>query len=274
MTAVLYLLGAPPMTYALPIPLGFLLSGIGCGIRAYQIDKRILGGVVGEVVQPGRFSGSTIFATAAPYFVCTIGLPLALQSDRVVLAHRVDPAILSDYSYVAQIYAPLWSVVAFAGLALWPYFAASNQGRGTMRKGWLTGLAYLGTAGCLIAAAFLLLTPYVVHWMSAGSSTPKWSLLLAFAALLVVLSLHQTTGIMLLTPRQLRFQAICVVALVITNLPLSWVLAGEMGAAGPVTASAITVAVCQLVPGVIVAKRATSTGSVNSPRLWGEPTDG
>jgi O-antigen/teichoic acid export membrane protein len=274
MTAVLYALGAPPLTYAMPIPLGLLLMSICCGIRARHIDKRILGGVVGEVVQPGRYPGATIFATAAPYFVVMVGLPVALQSDRIILAHRVDPVVLSDYSYVAQVYTPLWSVVSIAGLALWPYFAASNQGRETMRKGWLTGLVYLGAAGCLIAAAFLLLTRYVVHWMSAGSSTPEWSLLLAFAALLVVQSVHLTTGIMLLTPRQLRFQAICVVALVITNLPLSWVLAGEMGAAGPVIASAIAVAVCQLVPGVIVAERATSTGSVNSPRLWREPTDG
>jgi hypothetical protein len=110
--------------------------------------------------------------------------------------------------------------------------------------------------------------------MSAGRSTAEWSLLLAFAALLVVQSLHLTTGIMLLTPRQLRFQAVCVVALVLTNIPLSWMLVPELGAAGPVIASAITVAACQLVPGVIVANRATSTGSATTPRLQEGPTDG
>jgi O-antigen/teichoic acid export membrane protein len=273
-TVVLYVLGAPPLAYALPIPLGFLLATICCGIRAWQIDKSILSGVVREVVRPRRYSGLAISATAAPYFVVMVGLPVALQSDRIILAHRVDPATLSDYSYVAQIYTPLWTVVSAAALALWPYFAANNHGLASVRKGWLTGLAYLGTAGCLIAAAFLLLSRYVVHWMSAGTSTPEWSLLLAFAALLVVQSLHITTGIMLLTPRQLRFQAVCVVALVLTNVPLSWMLVPELGAAGPVIASAITVAACQLVPGVIVANRATSTGSANTPRLREGPTDG
>jgi O-antigen/teichoic acid export membrane protein len=138
----------------------------------------------------------------------------------------------------------------------------------------LTGLAYLSTAGFILATAFLLLSRYVVHWTSAGSSDPEWSLLLAFAVLLVVQSVHITTGIMLLTPRQLRFQAACVVALVLTNLPLSWILAPQLGAAGPVIASAITVAACQLVPCVIVATRATSTGPANTPPLREEPTDG
>ena len=265
-TTVLYVLAAPSLTYALPIPLGFLLAAICCGIRAYRVDKSILSGVIGEVMHPARYSGLAISATAAPFFVIMVGVPLALQSDRIVLAHRVGPAVLSDYSYVAQLYTPLWSVLALASAALWPHFAANNQGRGAIRKDWLTGLAYLGAAGFLIAAAFFLLSRYVVHWMSAGRSTPEWSLLLAFAVLLIVQSLHITTGIMLLKPHQLRFQAVCVVALVLTNLPLSWMLASELGAAGPPTASAITVVACQLVPGVIVANRVTSAGSANMAR--------
>lgn len=263
-TVVLYAVDAPPLAYALPIPLGFLLSAVCSWIRARQTDKAILRGIAREIAQPGRYPGVAIFATAAPFFVVMIGLPLALQSDRLVLAHRVDPASLSDYSYVAQVYTPLWSVVSLAALALWPYFATEDQGRRAIRKGWLTGIAILGSAGLLLAAAFLLLARYVVQWMSAGTSTPGWSLLLAFAGLLVIQSLHVTTGIMLLTPRQLTFQAVCVVALVLTNLPLSWILVPGMGAAGPVVASAITVAACQLVPGIIVANRATSTGSADA----------
>jgi O-antigen/teichoic acid export membrane protein len=273
-TVVLYMLDAPPLTYALPIPLGLLLAAVCCGIRAFRLDNSILGGVVEEVVRPRRYPGLAISATAAPYFVAMVGLPLALQSDQIVLAHRVGPAILSDYTYVAQLYTPLWSIVCLAAGALWPHFAANNQGRGAIRKYWLTGMAYLSAAGFIIAAGFLLLSRYVVHWMSAGRSTPEWSLLLAFAALLVVQSVHITTGIMLIAPRQLRFQAVCVVALVLTNLPLSWMLAPQLGAAGPVIASAITVAACQLVPGLIIANRATSTGSLVRLPLREEPTDG
>ena len=88
-----------------------------------------------------------ISATAAPMFVVMIGLPLALQSDRIVLSPRFDPASLSAYSYVAQLYTPLWSVISVAGLALWPHFAANKLTPAALRKSWSTGLAILSVAG-------------------------------------------------------------------------------------------------------------------------------
>lgn len=258
-TAVLYVIKAPTLAYALPIPIGVLLGYIFSAVRAHRTDRHIMTGLLRKVLRPQRFPGLAISATALPMFAVMIGLPLALQSDRIVLSHRVDAASLSDYSYVVQLYTPLWSVISVAGLALWPHFAANNLTVAAQRKSWLTGLAILGAAGLVSAAGFLLLSPVAIHWMSAGSSHARWSLLFAFAALLVVQAVHLASGIMLISPGQLRFQAVCVLALVVMNLPLSWVLAGKMGAAGPVWASAITVAVCQLIPGFIVAHRTTSS---------------
>lgn len=273
MTGALYLLQAPALAYALPIPVGGLLGYIFSALRARHTDRHIVHGLLRKVFQPRRFPGSAISATAAPMFVVMIGLPVALQSDRIVLSHRVDPASLSDYSYLAQLYTPLWSVISVAGLALWPHFAAENLTLGAQRKSWLTGLAILGAAGVIAATGFLALSPLATRWMSAGTARPGWSLLLAFAALLIVQSVHLTSGIMLISPEKLRFQAVCVVALVVTNLPLSWLLAGTLGPAGPVLASAITVAACQLVPGIIVARRATSApAAVNE--LCPEPARG
>lgn len=267
-TAALYALKAPVLAFALPIPVGVLLGYVFSAIRARRTDRSIVTGVVRKVFHPKRFPGLPISATAAPMFVVMIGLPLALQSDRIVLSHRVDPASLSDYAYIAQLYTPVWSVISVAGLALWPHFAANNLTVSAQRKSWLTGLAILGTAGLLAATAFLLLSPLAIHWMSAATSHPGQSVLLAFAVLLVVQSVHLTSGIMLISPKQLRFQAMCVGALVVTNLPLSWVLAGTLGAAGPVWASALTVAVCQLVPGIVVGNRVTSVRVVPRRGHW------
>jgi O-antigen/teichoic acid export membrane protein len=272
-TAVLYVLKAPTLAYALPIPVGVLLGYIFAAMRAQRTDRHILTGVLRKVFRPQRFPGLPIAATAAPMFAVMVGLPLALQSDRIVLSHRVNPASLSDYSYVIQLYAPLWSVISVAGLALWPHFAARNVTLVARRKNWLTGLAILGTGGLVAATGFLLLSPVAIHWMSAGASQPSWSLLLAFAALLVVQSVHLGSGIMLISPKQLKFQAVCVLVLVVTNLPLSWVLAGTIGTAGPVWASAITVAVCQLIPGFVVANR-TSSSRAAAPQRGAEPADG
>ncbi|MGO4441822.1 lipopolysaccharide biosynthesis protein [Mycobacterium sp. 2YAF39] len=259
LTVGLYLLHAPTLAYALAIPIGGLVS-LMCGALAVRrTDAGFVKGLLSQVFRRDRFPGMPIWATAAPWIVVQLGLPLALYSDRIVLSHRVDLTSLSNYSYAAQLYLPLESVVVVAALALWPHFAVEKQTTATRRKTWLTSLAILGAAGVIAAIGFVLLSPFVIGWMSTGAATPPTSLLAAFGLLLVVQSLHVSQGIMLITPKGLRFQAVCVVALVVTNLPLSWVLAPILGPAGPVLASALTVAVCQLIPGLIVANRITST---------------
>lgn len=258
LTATLYALHAPPLAYALPIPIGTMLSFVFSAMVVRRSDGSIISGVVRQAFRPRRFRGLPISAIAAPWVLVTIGMPIALQSDRIVLSHRVDLASLSNYSYAAQLYLPIQSVVVVAALALWPHFAVENQLAATVRKTWLTGLAILGTAGALAAVGFVLLSPYVIAWMSTEAASPPASLLVAFAVLLVVQSAHATTGMMLISPKGLRFQAVCMIALVVTNLPLSWMLAPRLGPSGPVFASALTVAVCQLIPGIIAANRAIS----------------
>lgn len=250
-------IGVPAFAYALVLPAGALVAAMACAVRAWWLDREAFGNLLRNVLRPFSVRGLPIAATAVPMFIVMIGLPIALQSDRIIIAHRLDEVGLSNYSYASQLYLPLWSVVSVAALALWPHFAAGVHNQAALRKGWLTGIAMLGGAGTAIAVGFLLLARYVIGWMSNGEATPSWSLLVAFALLLIVQSIHVTTGILLIEPGKLRFQAKCVIALVLTNLPLSWILTPSLGAAGPVFASAITVLLCQLLPGIAVAAAAT-----------------
>ncbi|MGU3501259.1 oligosaccharide flippase family protein [Mycobacterium sp. C31M] len=243
-------LNAPALAYSLVLPLGALIAAIACAARAWSVDRVAVAGLLGKVLRPRAFPGVPIAATAVPMFIVMIGLPIALQSDRVVIAHRLGAAELSNYSYAAQLYIPLWSIASTAALALWPRFAKVNTDPVDARRGWLAGVAILSGLGVAMAVCFVLFAGFLIGWMSDGQATPTWSLLISFALLLFVQAAHVTTGIFLITPEQLRFQAICVTALVVTNLPLSWFMAPHFGAAGPVYASAITVALCQLAPGV------------------------
>jgi O-antigen/teichoic acid export membrane protein len=127
-----------------------------------------------------------------------------------------------------------------------------------VRRTWQQGIVLLGSAGVALAALFVLLSRPIVGFMSGGTAAAGVPLVVSFAVLLVVQALHVGTGMLLISPSQLRFQALCVVALVLTNIPLSWVLAPALGASGPVVASAITVTGCQLLPGLVVAHRLTS----------------
>jgi O-antigen/teichoic acid export membrane protein len=262
-TAVLHTVAASPLSYALAFPIGALVASCCCGVRGWYLFRAAVRGLWRQLLAPRLHPGSAIAATAAPWFIIMIGLPIALQTDRIIIAHQVDAVALSSYSYSAQVYTPIWSVVSVAALALWPVFASGPAGA-LMRRNWLTGMAVLGAAGAALALGFVLTGGLVIGWMSNGSTAPGLPMLIAFAALLIVQSLHVTTGIMLISPHQLMFQAVCVTALVVTNVPLSWVLASRLGATGPVVASVVTVAVCQLVPGLVVGYRTT-----RSPRRRG-----
>ncbi|MEU2349088.1 oligosaccharide flippase family protein [Modestobacter sp. NPDC049651] len=255
-TLVLYWADAPVFAYAVTLPLGGLVGWGACALVAGRSVRPLLAGLPGQVLHRRRFPGRRIASTAVPWFIVMVGLPIALQTDRIVLAHRADARALSDYSYVTQLYSPLWSVVSMAALALWPVFAG-RPGPGGLRRSWLRSVAVLSAMGVTFAVALLVLAGPVIDQVSDDRATVGWALLGCFAALLVVQSVHVGTGILLIAPAQLRFQAGCVVALVVTNLPLSWALAPSMGAAGPVVASIATVLCCQLVPGVLAGRRAT-----------------
>ncbi len=271
LTLILRQFDAPPLAYALVLPVGALFAAVCCALRAGAVDSQALRGLITKVARPRQFPGRAIAATAVPMFIVMIGLPIALQSDRIIISHRLDATALANYSYAAQLYLPLWSVASTAALALWPRFAAGTADRVALRQGWRTGLLILSGVGAAMAVCFLVFAPMVIDWMSDGQATAPRSLLIAFALLLLVQSMHVTTGILLIAPDMLRFQAVCVVALVLTNLPLSWVLTPSLGVAGPVLASAITVLVCQLIPGVIAALRITRPQPQHLPVA--EPVD-
>lgn len=252
-------IGVPALAYSLVLPLGALIAAVACAVRAWSVDRQAVSGLLGKLLRPRAFPGVPIAATAVPMFVVMVGLPIALQSDRVVIAHQLDATELANYSYAAQLYIPLWSIASTAALALWPRFAMGNNDPDDARRGWLSGVAILSGLGAAMAVSFLLFASFLIGWMSAGEATPGWSLLVAFALLIFVQAAHVTTGIFLIAPEQLRFQAVCVIVLVLTNLPLSWYLTPHLGVAGPVYASAITVLVCQLIPGVWQVLRLTRT---------------
>lgn len=255
LTFVFQHLGAPALAYSLVLPIGALIAAICCAARAWTLDRAAVRGLLGKLLRPKRFPGQPIAATAVPMFIVMVGLPIALNSDRVVIAHRLDALSLADYSYASQLYLPLWSIASNAAVALWPRFARQQSDMAEVRRGWLTGVAMLSGLGLVMAVCFLVFSRFLIGWMSGSQANPPWSLIVAFALFLFIQAAHVGTGIFLIAPAMLRFQAVCVVALVATNLPLSWFLAPTLGVAGPVYASAATVLVCQLIPGVMMALR-------------------
>jgi len=203
--------------------------------------------------------------TALPMLLITIGLPVALQTDRLVLSHVSTRDALSHYAIVGLLYASAWSVISSAGLTLWPKFAAMDAASPEHLLAYRRMFRAFFVAGAAGGIAFVVFGPLVTRvW--AGSSGGSFGLWCAFALLLLVQSTHLPGGMFLTQPAGLRFQAICVTAMCAVNLPLSIALARMVGAPGPVLASVVTIVSLQLVTARVRILRTADLSEANGAR--------
>jgi O-antigen/teichoic acid export membrane protein len=238
-------------------PAGLFAASIPCGLCASAFCALFLSGKASVLRTPVRSSlelgrarlSSEVIRSARPMFVIMIGVPVAMQSDLVVLSHTVPQGALGVYSVVAQLYGAAWAIISSAGMALWPVFARRRKDSG-FRRLYARMVGGFFLAGAVLAASLILAGPWVTRALISTETVLPEELLWAFGALLVVQSTHLPGGMVLTDEPGLRFQARCVAVMVIANLSLSLLLAKVIGLTGPVIASLATVGVCQLLPGM------------------------
>jgi O-antigen/teichoic acid export membrane protein len=176
-------------------------------------------------------------------------LPVAYQSDRLVLAHFSTISAVAMYSAAAQLFTPLLSLVAVSGQALWPLFRArQSRSQAVKRSELLLYTAVFATIGALGALALVLAGPTAACWLTAGAVRPSGVLMAVFGSLLAIHAIHLPAGMLALDPAGMRFQAKTSTVMALVNVPLSILLAAKMGAAGPAIASAVSIAAVMLVP--------------------------
>jgi O-antigen/teichoic acid export membrane protein len=254
-TWLLTRLAVPAWVYVVPMPLAVLgCSAVGLAWSCRLLDLRMTR-VLGEAVRRTRFPGTTIRATAVASVTITCGTAVAMQSDRLLLAHLGTPDALAHYVIAAQIYLPVWGLVTTAGLALWPVL------RQRVQDGAGLGVAllhrYIGAffaLGLACAATFLILGQPIADLVTGGRVDLPASLLWSLAALLIVQCVQFPSGMYLTGPRGLRTQARLTCLMVAVNIPLSVALIPVLGPAGPAAGSAVAVLVTQLVPTYLTAR--------------------
>ena len=177
-------------------------------------------------------------------------LPLAYQSDRLILSHVSSVTQLAVYSAGAALFAPALSLVSAGGQSLWPIFVRTGLASlgGNLRRQFFTALTGLVAFGVVLGVALVLVGPSIGTWMLRSGAAVPVGLMASFAAVLIVLSAHYPGGMLLTDSAGLRFQAKASVAMLMMNVALSLVLARRLGAAGPVLGSAISVALCMWLP--------------------------
>jgi O-antigen/teichoic acid export membrane protein len=221
------------------------------------------------VRQVGRLrtvSGGRVLDVAWPMLIQSIALPIAMQTDRLVLSHRAGSGVLAEYNLASQMFTPIWAVVAAAGVTLWPVFARARA-NGRRESPMSTALLFGAMAG-LMATVIALFSPWIARLAAGDRIQLSVLLVVSFAVLMVFQGLKYPLGMFMTDVAGLRFQALLIVLMLPVNVGLSWYLAGPLGAAGPVIGSVAGVVGFQVLPNLIYVRR-----RLRDPHLPSE-TDG
>ncbi len=210
--------------------------------------------------------GEPVMHLAWPMLVQLIVVPLAMQTDRVVLSHVDGGVAVAEYNLAAQLYLPVWQLVNAGGLALWPIFARSRAGGAADQDRPVRLALAFGACAAVTCAAITVVAPWVVTFASDGELTLPFGLRCAFAVLMVVQAAKYPLGIFLTDAAGLRFQAAMIVLMAPVNLAVSVAASTRLGAAGPVLGSIVGVVVFELGANAWYVRRRRRRRWIVSPR--------
>jgi O-antigen/teichoic acid export membrane protein len=229
-----------------------VLSAVCC-VLAARLVRPAAREVFHRVPRVRSFRGSRVADVAWPMLVQSIALPIAMQTDRIVLSHRADASVLAEYNLGSQMFTPIWAVVSAAGITLWPVFArARARGQHTSP---VPMAGVFGGLAALMAVGVALVSPWLADVASGGRIQLPASLVVCFAVLMTLQGVKYPLGMFMTDPRGLRFQALMIVLMLPVNVGLSWYLAGPLGAAGPVLGSVVGVAGAQVLANFLYVSR-------------------
>ncbi|TRW85405.1 hypothetical protein FK535_08345 [Mycolicibacterium sp. 018/SC-01/001] len=181
-------------------------------------------------------------------FVLSIGLPLGLQSHRLILSHVSTPQELSRYALTAQIFGVVWMVFDTAGMALWPVFVKRRTATTASAQLWLRSVASFGIMSAVAGLGIVAFAPWATSVLSGGAITAPRALAVAFAAMLFVECIHLPGGMMLTMPREARWQSFCITAMGVTAVLLGIWWGARWGATGVVAGAAAAMLLAQVIP--------------------------
>jgi O-antigen/teichoic acid export membrane protein len=244
------------------------LVSVLCLIIAARFISPQLGAAFREVPRLRSIRGVPVIALAWPMLVQMIALPLAMQTSRLLLSHLSTGDELAQFNLASQLFGVILQTIAAAGIALWPLYAKARA-RSVVESPLRPSLWFLA-GGLVLGGALAVVSPWVVEFVTDGRFTLDLWLVLGFVVFVGLQATKYPLGMYMTDARGLRFQVLPIVIMVPVNLGLSWWLITLLGAGGAIIASAISVAVCQVIPNFwyvrrdLARRRADATASDES----------
>ncbi|MCU1527459.1 MAG: polysaccharide biosynthesis protein [Frondihabitans sp.] len=229
-----------------------LLSVICLVIAARAISPQF-GESLKLVFKRREYPSIKVVHVAWPMLVQTVAVTLVLQTDRLLLSHVSDTHVLAQYNLSAQLFGLVIQTIQAAGVTFWPIYArarAQGQIHSPMRPTlWFGGGAML--VGILLAA----ISPFLVEFIAGGKIHLSLTLLVSYIVFVGLQGAKYPVGMYMTDERGLKFQVVPILIMIPLNFVVSLLLIAPFGAAGPIMGSAISVAVCQVIPDVWYVRR-------------------
>lgn len=206
-----------------------------------------------EVPKLRSAPGVPAFALAWPMVVQMIALPIAMQTDRLLLSHLTTGPELAQYNLATQLFGLVIQTIGAAGLALWPIYAKARSAK-RVESPLVPTLWFLG-GGLALAVVLAVISPWIAGFVSDGEITLGWPILVSYVVFVALQAAKYPVGMYMTDAKGLQFQVLPILCMVPLNLGLSWVLIPVLGAAGPIVGSAVAVAICQVVPNLWYVQR-------------------
>ena len=227
-----------PYIAVIPYIVLLLLQIVLLGLAARSINPS-LAKAIREVPRLRSVRGGAVFDVAWPMLIWMVGTVIAMQTDRLILSHTSTGLALAEYNLSAQIFLPVLHVVGAGGFALWPIFAKQRAEQARVSP--LPISLVFGAIAALGCLVLVFATPLVTQLASGGRVSIGQLTAIMFSILVVFQCLKYPLNVYLTDAPGLRFQVYILLATLPLNVALSYVLAGRLGAAGPVIGSAVAI---------------------------------
>lgn len=184
------------------------------------------------------------------FFLIQTSIAVAFQTDNIVIARLLGAAEVTQYAIPMKLFMTIPLLASFVLSPLWPAYreAVTRGDQQWVRKTFFRSLRFSTALGLPLSAALVVVSPPILRaWVGSGIA-PSPSLLLAMAAWSSVNCIAGAFMMYLNGINAMRFQVITSLTMMGANLALSILLTRLIGIPGPALGSAISVAVCVVIP--------------------------
>lgn len=206
--------------------------------------------VLRRIPQRERFPGASIRAMSGPMLAVSLSLPLALQSDRIVLSHVGSAHDVANYAVSIQLFAPIAALIGAAAQPLWPIYTVARK-EGTRGPNLLKVVGVFLVTCLLACGAVVLVADPLGHIIGGDQINLGLLLPLANGLAVSVQAVAFPMAMAMMEPEGLRVVGASALVALPVNVALSIVLASTLGAAGPLIATFLVGLFVQTLPGAL-----------------------